>query len=165
MADSKQLRILKKLCTWLTDLEGYDDPIKVVRGKTKMGQENTLPFLSVLEAPKPLDTRPAGEGLTREEDWVLLVQGFVKDDKDNPTDPAYDLLAAVEARLARLIQINQSNGDPSYPEAYLLERIISGLIIGQGIVRPGDGQVSDNAFFFLPLTVKYVKNLKDPYAD
>lgn len=173
--DTKRLVILKRLCAWLEGVtpaninpgtgEAYEDDLdgKVVRGRTTVGEELEFPFLAILDVPKPADGKPVGEGRTRRKTpWTILVQGFVKDDKVNPTDPAEVLLGQVQARLAQLVTLND-RGDPVDKENYLLGRIIESLTIGDGIVRPADAQVSNNSFFYLPLIVETWFNPSNPY--
>ncbi len=174
--DSKKLAIMKALTTHLEginpdfDHPGTDLPNTIdmrgkwFRGRIGFGAETVRPFGSILEAPKPLDPNAVGDKANRSSKWTLLVQGFVVDDKENPTDPAYELLALTEARLARIIATEAKTGEPAYPEEYLLARKISGLILGEGIVRPADPQVSPTAFFYLPVTVELTTNVLNPYA-
>lgn len=180
MPDSKKLQVMKLLTAHLQGMnpdandpatgEAYEIDMRgdqVQRGRLVFGPDDTVdnPLLSILEAPKPIDPRAVGEAkLVRKSMWPLLVQGFVKDTKTNPTDPAYDLLAKTEQRLARIVQLDDQ-GDPMFPGEYLLDSSIFSLAIGEGIVRPSDPQVSPTAFFYLPLAVELVTDLRNPYAD
>lgn len=173
----KQLLIMRRLTAHLEQISatfypdfGFPEDFNlagaVYRGRTTLGPSDTYPALSILEAPNPKNGNPSGEGnKKRAEDWVLLVQGFVKDDAENPTDPAYELKAIVEFHLARLVAINERTGDPLFPDEYLLGKLITGLTIGQGVVRPPEVNVSPKAFFYIPLTVKLVTDPTKPYAD
>jgi hypothetical protein len=54
-------------------------------------------------------------------DWSLMVQGWPADDPVNPSDPAYDLLAMVEMRLARLVaEAPGGRNGGLYPDEYKL---------------------------------------------
>ena len=161
MPDSKQLAILKAITTHLAGMTiaggyGYDLSGRVFRGRAVYGDEMPLPSVSILEAPRPDESpRPYGpERARRVEDWVLLVQGWVQDDKVNPTDPAYDLKAWVEQRMAEIVAIDDRNGRPLYPSAYRLGGLIAEMSIGPGVVSPPRQNVSAKAFFYLPVVVK-----------
>lgn len=144
---------------------GIDLRDRVSRGRLTFGADEIeeSPLVSILEAPRPIEPVGVGEKLVRKSTWQLLVQGFVKDVKVNPTDPAYDLLALVEMRLARICALNDQ-GDGLYPGEYRLDGLIDSLAIGEGIVRPSDPQVSPTAFFYLPVAVGLVTDLRNPYA-
>jgi hypothetical protein len=175
MPDSKQLVILKALTTHLDGMSveggyGFDMAGRVFRGRAVYGDEMPLPCLSILEAPRPDETpRPySHENLRRIEDWVLLVQGWVQDDKDHPTDTAYELKAHVEARLSEIIALD-SGGRPTHPAAYRLgpgqsgKGLIAGATIGPGVVSPPRQNVSAKAFFYLPLVLRAAYNPAAPF--
>lgn len=180
MPDSKKLQVLKALTSHLeainpTNIDPATDEAYVLdlrgnvsRGRTIFGESDvksiTQPLVSILEAPRTTDPVGVGDRITRSSLWQLLVQGFVKDQRENPTDPAYDLSAAVEMRLSRLIKVNERNGEAQYPEEYMLGGLVKDLRIGEGIVRPSDPQVSPTAFFYLPVGVELVTDLSNPYA-
>src|SRR3546814_12247133 len=135
MPDSKQLRILKKLTAHLELTSGYEG-IKCYRGKLVVSAKEVEDCLSILEAPRPVVGQPAGhQGHKRLETWTLLVQGWPKDDKDNPSDPAYAMKAAVEQWLYRILAVKERDGLPEYPEFWMLGGDIASLIIGTGGVR------------------------------
>lgn len=174
---SKKHRVVKALQAHLAGIspavecipgEPYVDDLtdKVFLGRLLYGQNDPDLFVSINEAPKPLPTVNAGTNGAgkRKETLELLVQGFVPDDKQNPSDPAYRVLAQIERRLAQIIEVD-GQGRPAFPEHYLLARIISALTIGQGIVRAPDGQVSTRTMFYLPLAVEFTVNGSNPYAD
>lgn len=174
MADSKQLHILKRLTTHLqgiTPANGYDYDLSasVFRGRALFGANDPVPMVSILEAPKPDVGLVAGENkIERIEEWLLLLQGWTEDDKENPTDPAYGLKAAVEKRLSEIIAVNPSTGTPAVPGIYRLnvngQALIGDLSIGPGVVRPPDAQVSSKAYFFLPLRVSLPTNVSNPFV-
>lgn len=179
---SNKLNILKRLTTHLqaitpdwTDLPApmqgivcpYNLSQSVYRGRLLFGKEVALPYLSIfepVEQAEPLS--PDFNVPIEKEDWLVLIQGFVADDRDNPTDPAYDLLAWVQMRLARLT-LQKSNGAQGgvYPNEYLLGRLISRVQFHIPIVRPGRDTVSDKAYFYLPLTLGNVTDLSMPFTQ
>lgn len=177
MAESKQLLILKSLTTWLqgiTAANGYaglDLSTSVFRGRAMFGAGDPETMLSILEAPKPDNGIEAGENkIKRSEEWLLLLQGWAPDDKINPTDSVYPLKAAAEKRLSDIIAVNTLNGNPMFPDIYMLpdadgNEMIGGLSIGPGVVRPPDAQVSSKAFFYLPLRVSLQTDVSNPYAS
>lgn len=163
--DPKQLRILKKLTNFLELTSGFEG-IKCYRGKTVVTAKELEDCLSILEAPRPLVGQPAGHlGHKRLETWTLLLQGWPKDDPDNPSDSAYFLKAAVEQWLYRIIAVEPETGLPSYPELYLLGGDIASLTIGQGLVRPPTEEAASRlAMFFLPLIVEITTDVSNPYG-
>lgn len=174
MPDSKRLDVLKRLTAHLesvvSDETDYVLKGRVGRGKIRYGREMPLPFVAILEAPRQDDGLPAAEqGVKRSEDWLLLVQGWVEDDQEHPTDPAYELCAVVEKQLSRIIDMGR-HGQPAYPDEYLLGKRedgtprILGLSLAPPVVRPPQEGVSDKAFFYLPLTVKFAVDIREPFS-
>lgn len=165
MPDSKQLRILKKLTAHLELTSGYEG-IKCYRGKLVVSAKEVEDCLSILEAPRPVVGQPAGhQGHKRLETWTLLVQGWPKDDKENPSDPAYAMKAAVEQWLYRLIAVEEQTGLPVYKDLYLLGGDIASLTIGQGVVRPpSEDAASRLAMFYLPLILEITTDVSNPYG-
>lgn len=166
MTEPFRLRLQKAVCDLLegiTPANGYVTDLSgaVFRGRNRFGSDDPLPMLSVLE---PMDGRepwgspapsPSSHG-----QYPLIVQGFVKDDPDNPTDPAHILMADVKRALAlekaktnRYDLFGLGNGENS----------VIGITIGGGVVRPAD-EYSSKAYFWLVVTLNIVENLADPYA-
>ena len=173
MADSKKLTTLKALTDYLkTEVSvanGYKHDLagKVFRGRMFFTRDDAAPMVSLLENLDP-DRYPrlAGgdyDAPTSKEDWVILVQGWVDDDKVNPTNPAYELMADVRKALAKL----RRRGGPMEPEDsypnYYLGGLISGITMEPGIVRPPIEQVSERALFWMRVTLKFVEDQNDPY--
>lgn len=168
-----RLDILKRLVALLELTEGLDQagvPFdltgKVFRGRTEFGDEQLLPALSILEAPTPDIGTFAGAFEARNSSWVLLLQGWAKDDKLNPSDPAYYLQAAVESQLAK-VNAKSANGlrRALYPEFYLLGDTITQLEIGPPVVRPLDKSTSSRAFFYQPIRVGIAEYVGEPYRS
>lgn len=167
MADSYRLAVLKALTTHLKGITGeeYENDLsdqggvtRVVRGRVLFGDDAPVPLVSILEAPRPDAGLFTGEGKQhRKETWNLLVQGWTVDDVMNPTDPVYSLMNDVEKRLFRLTLTKASNGEPAYPNEYLLGRTISDLTVLPGVVRPPMAEPSSKAFFYLPIQVGLVR--------
>lgn len=166
---SKRLDVLKALTAHLEGINpdnGYKHDLrkKVYRGRTRFGAEKlgNLPMLSILESKAPDFGMPADEENTvRLDEWILLVQGWAKDDPINPTDPAYLLAAEVEARLGMLV-VKDDTGEPIYPGVYRLGQKIAKLTLAQPVVRPPEEGLSDTSFFFLPIRVGIKTDLRNP---
>lgn len=168
MADPFRLKVLKKLTEVLRSVRPsntdfapmtyqFDLSGAVFRGRMRYGETDPLPMVSILEPPIPLDViRSSGANTKSSGDWELLIQGFVKDDKENPTDPAHRLMAEVKHRLVMEKRVASREG-------ILGSHRIMEMHIGQGVVRPPD-EVSGRAFFWLMLTLKLSEALDDPYA-
>lgn len=171
----KRLLILQRLTEHLECLvpaNGYEHNLsgRVSRGRVVIGDEHvrtsTDPIISILESPRPDLASYTGEwGEMRKDNWTLLLQGLVRDDPLNPTDPAYRLVAEVELHLSRLVAARTETGKPLYPNEHLLGGVITSLEIAAPVVRPPEKGVSNTAFFYLPLRVGIAGNIGQPYAD
>lgn len=172
-----RLRILRALTVLLEGVEtlafGITDvsgsPLsslagRVFRGRVIFGEKDPIPMLSILEVPIPLDqiASPPDSSYSSGT-WELLIQGFVKDDVDHPTDPAHVLMAAVKKRLAGARRQNRKLGQPGYGILGMAD-FITGMRIGSGVVRPPD-EVSAKAYFWLNLSLDIAEDLGDPFED
>lgn len=161
MADSVRLAILKQLTTYLqteiTTTNGYQHTLTgaVFRGRFWLsGAEDPIPMLSILEALNPdRDPQRAGyERGTMEDEWILLVQGWVTDDPENPTDPAHNLMADVKraiGKLAKQVYDAQLSGTAF--------EHVSALTFEPGTVRPPD-ELSERAYFWMRIVLKVVED-------
>jgi len=140
---------------------------RVYRGRMWFGDDgegggDALPMLSVLEGVSPADegAEPPVNAVVGEYAWPLMIQGFLEDDKANPTDPAYVLLADVRRRL---VQEKKRRIGPNRNILGFDENRLIDLQVGAGVVRPAD-DVSAKAWFWLTLTLTILDNADDPYA-
>lgn len=162
--DPFRLRVLKALTKTIEGVnptDGYEHDMrnKVFRGRMRYGPKDPIPMISILEAPIPLDViLSRGANPNSSGDWELLVQGFVKDDPKNPSDPAHHLMAEVKAVLA----MEKSRRNGRQPDMLGMDGRVFEMQIGQGTVRPPD-EVSDKAFFWLTLTLRLAETLDKPY--
>lgn len=175
MADPFRLRLLKALTAQLktitpgdgytNDLSDYTDSAgraqqRVFRGRTVFGENDPLPMVSILEDPasREANNDPINSG-TGANQFRILLQGFVQDDKENPLDPAYVLSAEVIQAIVR-----------SKKDRYNIlgfghrQPCVTALSIGQPVHRPPDDDVSSVAFFLIPLTLTLAENLESPFA-
>ncbi|HBN9515488.1 TPA: hypothetical protein L3889_000493 [Pseudomonas aeruginosa] len=170
-----RLLVLKRLTEHLEGVYGHDEngnPYdlrgRVFRGRTVFGADTPLPALSILEAPRP-DTPIYGgeEEAQHERNWALYLQGWVDEDKANPTDPAHWLMAAVDQRLGLIVRETKGGGRPKPvdPVAHHLGGLISGFRYGPGVVRPADNQVSSKAYFYMPVQVGLATYVGEPYRS
>lgn len=149
------------------DLSDYPDPDdatitreRVFRGRELFGSSDPLPMVSVLEHPRALDAMLAPEGSqSAVGEWDLLVQGFVADDPNHPTDPAHVLSAEVIAVLAKAATQTRDILGLGFREP-----CVTKMVIGSPVVRPADGVNSDQAFFWLTLTLTLVEDREKPFA-
>ena len=163
MVSPFRLRVLKALTAALEEISpdnGYNFDLSgaVFRGRNIFGDDDPLPMVCILEAvdeEKQLPS-PVGSGMTAGP-WDLLLQGFVEDDRYNPTDPAHHLLAEVKQRLVMERQKQRP------PNMLGMSGRVTDMAIGHGIVRPGGDDVSAKAYFWLRITLTVVDNLADPY--
>ena len=171
--DPFRLTVLKQLSVCIgrvTPANGFKHNLSesVFRGRSIYGDGDPLPMVSILGPPIPLETlHGRGDNPNSTGDWELLIQGFVDDDRENPSDPAHRLMAEVKKVIIDEKKRNggfdilglgpKSEGNPNTGN-----RVID-LHIGQGSVRPSD-EVSARAYFWLMLTVKLAENQSDPYG-
>lgn len=180
----KRLRIMEKLVKLLeginptntyTDINGDEKSFPVdLRGKVFMGRltistNEAEDAISILENPRPFDGAEAGwDKLLRAGDWMLLVQGWPRDDIKNPSSPAYKLAAMAEMRLSRIVQLDPK-GDPVYPEDHLLGPDPDGdpelfeMSIGNSVVRPPQDANSRLAMFYIPVVIRLATNPSTPF--
>jgi hypothetical protein len=173
MTDPFRLRVKKAITDALKEItpaNGYnfDFSQAVFRGRLVFGQGDPLPMLSILEPPLPLDRLPAPTNAGHSGgDWDLLIQGFVKDDKDNPTDPAELAMADVKKRLAveqsRQLTLPRRGHNPFGLNSEKGNRVES-IKIGAGVVRPPEEGVSTKAYFWLTLTLKITEDNSQPFG-
>ncbi len=177
MTQPFKLRVLHALTDCLktiTPANGYQSDLsdfdpgdgvmtpRVYRGRMYFGDSDPLPMVSVLEGVSPAEepVEPPVNAVVSEYDWPLLVQGFVADDRANPTDPGYTLLADVRKRLVqeKKRRVGHSRNILGFDEYKVVD-----LHVGPGVVRPSD-DVSAVAWFWLSLTLTIMDNADDPYA-
>lgn len=169
MADPLRLRILKALTAALEEINPNNDfefdlRNAVFRGRLVYGDGDPLPMLSILEPPIAPDQLPQPKDSTESNgEWELLIQGFLKDDKRNPTDPAHALMAEVKMRLAEIKQEPEtSRYKTGESEPILGIKEVHRLDIGAGVVRPPD-EISAKAYFWLNITLGLAEDLLRPY--
>lgn len=163
MDEPIRLTVLKALTAHLEgivhsvgeDWDGFNLAGRVYRGISRYGAEmGEEEFLSILEAPRPDAGITTGVlNSSRVEEWPLLLQGWTKDDKTNPSDPVYRLMNVVELRLKEIVAVHGRTGMPIVPSKYLLGNLITSFSFGPGVVRPPTEGISSKAFFYLPLRV------------
>jgi hypothetical protein len=179
MADPKQLRVLKKLTAHLEGINPDNvDPAtnaaytrdlrgKVFRGRSLLTVKDASEALAIWEYPRQDIYAPVGDhGIVRMESWSLMLQGWPVDDPENPSDPAYELLAQVEMRLSRIVaEKSQGREGGLYPDEFMLGGDLGSLIIAPGIVRPPEDAASRLAMFYMPLVLGVKVNVADPYGS
>lgn len=164
MNDSFRLRVLMALTDSLaqiTPANGFQHDLtgSVFRGRSIFTHKDPLPMLSIMEPPQMPDQMESPSASTQQStNFPLLIQGFVDDDRENPTDPAYRLLADVQKRLA-YERARQGGYD-----ILGFEGRVMALHIGKGVVRSPDEIVSKDAFFWLPVTLEFAEDHANPFA-
>lgn len=165
-----RLAVLTQLTDWVAGVTPANDYAhdltgKVFRGRLRYGANDPIPMVSFVEDPTSKVTVPASRGVeTVALSWPLLVQGFVDDDHDNPTDPAYRLMTDVRKRLSELRKTQKDRPNEAILGFTAKGQRIDDLILGAPIVRPPD-EVSDKAYFWLPLTLSLVENPATPFTS
>lgn len=157
-----RLRVLKSVThviEGVTPNNGYHHDLrgKVFRGRVRYDRDDPIPMISILEAPIPEDAaQGTGENVASYGNWELLIQGFVDDDRVNPSDPAHHLMAEVKSVIVK--EKLRSYGD----DLFGMDNRVRSMSIGQGSVRPSDDPTAE-AFFWFKLTLNVVEDLESPY--
>ena len=176
MADPFRLRLMKAICAQLktiapandyeNDLSDFTDTAgrpaeRVFRGRTFFSSENDpLPMLCVIEDPRAIEpNNGSGNSTVAANEFRILIQGFVPDDKDHPLDPAYKLSAEVIKALvgAKKERFNVFGLGSTAPN-------VLSLSIGQPVHRPPDDEVSAVAYFLVGVKLTLAENLEAPFA-
>lgn len=173
-ADPFRLRVLKALCGVIEgvtpangfshDLSRYEDEggtlrPRVFRGRDLFGTGDPIPMVSILEHPRALEPAQGGGGApVSTGGWDLLVQGFVQDDPDNPTDPAHVLAAEVISVLAA----ERARRNDLLGLGFRMP-CVTEIEIGSPVVRPADATISTQAFFVLTVTLTLVEDMGRPF--
>lgn len=179
MSDPFRLRVQKAIAAAIGEIaiaDGYalDLADKVFRGRLIFGVNDPVPMISIIEPPLPNEMRPSPLASTVEDGWWdIIVQGFVKDDRDNPTDPAHVAMADVKRRLAQELKRKGEGSEARQPNPFGVnydatgarrKNIIEQFKIGAGVVRPPEEAVSSKAYFWLTLKLKIVEDNLDPFG-
>ncbi len=141
---------------------------RTYRGRAFFGDNDPLPMVAVLERPDMSDelSEPPVEATTGAYEWNLIVQGFVQDNKADPTDDVYKLLADIRFRLGHeRARKDDETGRLPNPLGFGGRRKgnrIEELSFGSGIVRPAD-EVSAKAYFWLGVTLKTIEDPLSPF--
>lgn len=170
----KRLQILIKLSEHLSAVYGFDvngDPYdltgRVFRGRNVFGADSPIPMLSILESTTPdLPSFAGNNEAVYEPQWRIFLQGWAEDDKENPTDPAHWLMAAVQQRLSLITaKRNDGSGRPVDKDAFMLGGLVSDFSFGPGVVRPADDKISSRAYFYLPVRIGLAAGVDEPYLS
>lgn len=179
MSEPFRLRVLKAISACLSEIskdDGFNFNFagKVFRGRLIYGDSDPVPMISIIEPPLPNEKRDSPYASTVEDGkWEIIVQGFVKDDRENPTDPGHLAMADVKKRLAAELKrkgagANLRQNDPFGinfgADGRLRKNHISEFKIGAGVVRPPEEAVSTKAYFWLTLSLKIVEDNLDPFG-
>lgn len=161
------LKTISPTTGYQSDLSDFDPgdgemTSRVYRGRMWFGESDPLPMVSILESTVPGESvaEPPSHVPSIEYDWPLMIQGFVADDKNNPTDPGYILMADVRQLLATEATRKVFNDTLilGFPSTQVIQ-----LKIGTGTVRPAD-DVSAYAYFWLELEIRIFDRALKPYA-
>jgi len=168
-ADPLRLRVLTRLTEELqaiTPANGYRHDLSraVYRGRDVFDRNDPVPMVSILESILEKDQlqAPLG-GSSKAGPWELLIQGWAEDDKENPTDPGYHLLAEVQKRLVEMTRMPFEDPNRRGCDILQMGGIITALRFSRGVVRPPD-EASYKAYFWLKVELDLVENLLEPYA-
>lgn len=166
MPEPFRLAVQKALTAALSEITvaaGYSTDLgaNVFRGRIIFGESDPLPMVSILEEPIADETNLSpGLGAGDSGPYTLMVQGFVENDSENPTDPAHWLLADVKKRLIALKQ-SAPEGEGLFHFGAKAPMVMSVDFDG-GVVRPPDGEVSAQAHFWLRVVFDLVEDHENP---
>ena len=139
-----------------TDEGGRSVP-RVSRGRLQFGASDPKPMIAILEDPRPKETVNGTSGAPQAANkWRLLIQGFVENDIWNPLDPAYHLSADAITAMVKA-KANPTN-------ILGLGGSITAMVIEPPIHRPGEDEVSKDAYFIFAVTLSIIEDLEHPRA-
>ncbi len=145
----------------ITKANGYLFDMKgaVFRGRNSFGPKDPDPMIAILETPlQPEQVPSIPDSPYRTGDYELTIQGFITDDPDNPTDPAYYLAADIIRRLA---VEKKRNADF---KLFDMGDDVTNISIGVPVVRPPD-EISATSYCYIPIRLKLAENLEQPYGS
>lgn len=139
-------------------------------GRESFGEDearNTV--ISFIEPPKPVDIEDAPQNsAVRRYDWTIYIQGISRDNFQLPTYPSYELVAEIKRIIFELVEDNNGskvnnilNLGPTAQKARDNKNNVYDIKIGSETVR-GPGEHSRFAYFWLPLQLSIVEDLKNP---
>lgn len=178
MTDPVKLQIAKAVTSgfktitpangYVSDLSDYDpgDGVttsRVYRGRAFFGEGDPVPMVSVLEAgfEDEMVNDTVADKPSSQYWWPLIVQGWALDDKENPTDPVYVLLADVRKYLATEMKRRDPQGDTSF--FGLDSKLVTGVRFSGGRVRPSS-ESSAYAGFHMILELCIMDKADKPYG-
>jgi hypothetical protein len=145
---------------YVSDLSG---PGQVVRGRLLIGAREILPMVSLIEPPLAIEPeRAAIDNPFSHGDWDILVQGWVADDKENPTDPAYVLAADVRKALV-LEKLKPPPPGTRTADILGMDGAVVDFRLGAPVVRPPD-EISAKACFYLLVTLNIAEDMTAPFG-
>lgn len=155
----KRLAAMTRLAALLEQISTEDGDAftmagKVYRNRILIGAEVTEnpPALAIVESPRAEPGVFVGEGKeARRDNWTIMIQGIVADDRKNSGDDVYYLCQDVERRLLRISETKRHSGNARYPDVYLLGGMITAIEIAPPVIRPPEAGVANNSFFYLPI--------------
>lgn len=156
MTEPYRLVVMKRLTALLEEItvaNGYHNDLygKVYRGRLRFGDADPETVVSIVEAPRQPDVMYAGNNDFYKTNFELLLQGFGKDDKFNPSDPLYYLLDDIERKIHELTALDVKTGNPLSTN-YLLGGVLADVKHQGGIIRPPTDGVSNRCFLYWPIT-------------
>lgn len=166
-----RLKVLDKLTDLIktiTPANGYFNdmsvPDSVVRGRVFIGDNEPCPMVSLIEPPAAIEgIRTQSDNPSRFGEWDILVQGWVPDDRRNPTDRAYTLAFEVVKVLAAEKKKPVRPGTGGQRDYLGFAGKIQDMRIGAPVIRPPD-ETSAKACFYLLLTLQIAEDMSDPFS-
>lgn len=166
MTDCFRLAVQKELVTRLA-VEIPTLAGALFRGRATFGDNDPDLCGSLLEDPRefPVQQSSTEQGRGRKSEWRLLLQGWVTDDRLNPTDPAHQLAADYQRGMGAIRDAVRTDGfaesNPLSPQRKVNR--VEGISIGAPIVRPPD-DYSSRAYCWLPLTLTLIEDPQRPFT-
>ncbi len=143
-------------------------------GREGFGQDEGLgKVISFIEPPKPVDIpKFPDDSNVRQYEWVIYIQGMLPDNSEIPTYPSYEMVNEIKRILYSLIEANTGmnavnnilNLGPKAQRDRGMTCNVFELKIGAETVR-GPGEHSAFAFFWLPIHIGIVEDLKNPWVQ
>lgn len=166
-----RLKIMDKLTELIrtvTPANGFYNDLSVkgsvVRGRLFVGDDEPCPMVSLVEPPAAIEgIRIQPDNPVRSGEWDVLIQGWVPDDRFNPTDRAYVLAFEVVKILNAEKKKTPRPGTGGQRDYLGFGTKIQQLRVGAPVIRPPD-DTSAKACFYLLVTLVISEDMSDPFS-
>lgn len=163
-----RLAAMQKLTAMLSEIKTANgcsiDVARVTRNLPMATAEDTIPMIAINEAIRSGDYTTAGEGYKRNDTIDFLMVMWTKSTNASPDEDAYALIGEVEKVFARAVAINPSNGNPMYPDDYLLGDLVVKVTWSPAIIHNPPDKVKSHTYAYFQFQITFAYDAIDPFV-